>query len=57
MHVALLAIYYSVGMIMGILDPRLFATAGKVLFTSGIITLAVFCLSTQFYLEAAEKDR
>ena len=52
MHVALAAIYFSAGLFMGILSPKGFSITGRILLGTGIITLAVFCLSTQFHLRS-----
>ena len=56
MHFALLAVYLRVGMVLGILDPQFFETFGKALFMSGLVTLSVFCLSTQFYRGLTKQD-
>jgi hypothetical protein len=48
-HIALLAIYYSIGIAIGIIAPQFVTTLGNILFVSGFITLATFCLSTQFH--------
>ena len=55
MHVALLAIFVVVGSFMGIIAPQAFVTTAKIIVFSGVITLSVFCLSTQFYLGAKRR--
>jgi len=57
MHVAMLAMYFSVGMVMGILDPQFFEFLGQIIAASAIVTLAIFCISTQIYLGEVKKDR
>ena len=56
LHVAILAVYLSAGMVLGILAPQFFETFGKTLVILGIITLAVFCLSTQYYRDLKKQN-
>ena len=49
-HVALIALFFIVGSFMGIMAPAAFANIAKTIIFSGVVNLAVFCLSTQFYL-------
>ena len=55
MHVVLLAVHYSIGSFMFIAAPHWFGTVVKFLTITGILTLAVFSLATQFYLRAKRK--
>ena len=55
-HVTLLATYLSIGMIGGILVPSAFRTVGKFLLASGVVNLAVFCVSVQNRPVAKDND-
>ena len=48
LHIALFALYYSVGQILFIPMRSSYAPVGNFLTVTGIISLAIFCLSTQF---------
>ena len=57
MHVALLAVFVVVGSFMGVVVPQTFANIAKIIVFSGTLNLAVFCLSTQFYLAAKRRAK
>ena len=48
LHVAMFAVYYSVGQIFFIGASNAYSITGKFLLVTGTISLAAFCLSTQF---------
>ena len=51
LHVAMFAIYYSVGQIFFIAASDAYNTTGRFLVVTGVIALAIFCLSTQFSMQ------